>query len=1037
MHAKAGAQPYVFVSYASADRERVLPLVARLEAAGVSVWIDRDGIQGGENYARVISDAIKDAAAFVLMASPASLASRNVRQELALGWRYERPYLPLLLDPIEIPDELAYWLEASQWIELLDHPESVWLAEVSRALAPLGITLPRASPNALPPHRTAPALAGRRRELGLIRQQLERVREGHGSLILIGGEAGIGKTTLAEVTLAAAEEQEFIALEGHCFDLAETPPYGPWIDFFAHCPTVGVALPDAFTVRGTVGRVPNQLALFTQVEDFLRALGARQPVALLLDDLHWSDPASLDLLRYVGRSLASLPLLLLVTYRSDELTRRHALAALLPQLAREAGAERLELGQLDADAMGELTSSRYGLGEADDARLVGYLLTRSDGNALFVGELLRSLEETGALRRDGDGWLLGELAEQTLPPLLRQVIASRVARFDEESQRLLGVAAVIGQTVPLAIWAEIGAVDVDALFDLSERAEEARLLEATVDADAVRFSHALIREALYEGIPSLRRRRLHREVSKALLATPQPDPDALVYHLRQVADPRLGYWLFEAGTRAFQAAAAETAVSRYTEALPLLTGPDDRLRRYLALFRLQMMRLHDPVSLTYTAEAVEVAERLGEPALAAFTQVRLGFLRAFNGVTPSDIPTGIAEQEQALAVLTAHPDYVFPGYASPIPALDQGRALLSNSFGNVGRLRDAQAVMSRVEIITFNGYYGLVQTAGFLGQPDRVAALMRDFPRSIPPTDRRLLGYGQEMELWYCVVPYYADDPVRLQRLADIAEGNLARITDEQILGFPAGMVQLPILILGGQWEDALAFLPLARRLTHALQHDMWAFPMYGSLLVACGERELAWTLVSETFPGGPDTAPGAQPLLNALAMQRTAVALALDAHDLPTARAWLEAHDRWLAWSGAVLGRAEGALGWAQDHRADGDPALAREHAEQALAHASDPRQPLALIAVRRFLGVLDTEDRRFPEAEAHLRQSLALAEACAAPFERALTLLDLAGLRAAEGRTDEARTLLDEVRAICEPLGAKPTLARVDALERQLAAT
>ena len=125
--------PYVFVSYASADRDRVLPVVALLEQAGVRVWIDREGIHGGANYAKVISDAIRDAAALVLMASPASLASRNVKQELALGWRFEQPYLPLWLDPVDIPDDLAYWLEASQWIEVLDRPEHEWLSEFGRS----------------------------------------------------------------------------------------------------------------------------------------------------------------------------------------------------------------------------------------------------------------------------------------------------------------------------------------------------------------------------------------------------------------------------------------------------------------------------------------------------------------------------------------------------------------------------------------------------------------------------------------------------------------------------------------------------------------------------------------------------------------------------------------------------------------------------------------------------------------------------------------------------------------------------------------
>ncbi len=136
------AAPYVFISYASADRDRVLPLVDRLEAAGVRTWIDRDGIHGGANYALVITEAIQGASVLLLFASPASLASRNVKQELALGWRYEKPYLPLLLEPVTMPGELAYWLEGSQWIETLDRSESDWLGDIAKALPPHGIEVP-------------------------------------------------------------------------------------------------------------------------------------------------------------------------------------------------------------------------------------------------------------------------------------------------------------------------------------------------------------------------------------------------------------------------------------------------------------------------------------------------------------------------------------------------------------------------------------------------------------------------------------------------------------------------------------------------------------------------------------------------------------------------------------------------------------------------------------------------------------------------------------------------------------------------------
>jgi predicted ATPase len=248
-------------------------------------------------------------------------------------------------------------------------------------------------------------LAGRERELTLLREKLTAARDGEGGLALIGGEAGIGKTTLAEAALREAAGQGVAVLTGHCFDLAETPPYGAWIDLFAHLPAAQVfpPLPEAFAAIGTVGAVPNQMALFLQVEAFLAALGNQRPVAILLDDLHWADVGTLDLLRYLARSLASRPVLLLVTYRSDELTRKHPLYPLLPQLAREPSTVRLDVDRLDDDAVRALVDGRYALPAAETDRLVAYLQTRAEGNALFIGELLRALEEAGGLRQQGDG----------------------------------------------------------------------------------------------------------------------------------------------------------------------------------------------------------------------------------------------------------------------------------------------------------------------------------------------------------------------------------------------------------------------------------------------------------------------------------------------------------------------------------------------------------------------------------------------------------------------------------------------------------
>src|SRR4051794_4706596 len=140
-------------------------------------------------------------------------------------------------------------------------------------------------------------LVGREREQTTLRSVLSAALAEQGALVLIGGEAGIGKTALADALCREATRRGALVMSGRCFDRAETPPYGPWVDLCARYPPAPSlpALPAAFAERGTVGAVTSQLALFVQVQDFLAALATHQPAVLLLEDLHWADPASLDL----------------------------------------------------------------------------------------------------------------------------------------------------------------------------------------------------------------------------------------------------------------------------------------------------------------------------------------------------------------------------------------------------------------------------------------------------------------------------------------------------------------------------------------------------------------------------------------------------------------------------------------------------------------------------------------------------------------------------------------------------------------------
>jgi DNA-binding CsgD family transcriptional regulator len=321
-----------------------------------------------------------------------------------------------------------------------------------------------------------------------------------------------------------------------------------------------------------------------------------------------------------------------------------------------------------------------------------------------------------------------------------------------------------------------------------------------------------------------------------------------------------------------------------------------------------------------------------------------------------------------------------------------------------------------------------------LGRPEEAAralAAARDAYRAAQ--HHEMVAETGRNALAWVVLPYFADRLSERRRVLAEVEDAEARVAG-MVSDRPRHYARRALLLPEGRWAEAadLAAVARARGICHK-----W---LMGTVLLARlareqGDRDLGRRLVREALPDGPASEPGDSHFLYLLSLQRVAADLALDADDLTTARAWLAAHDRWLAWAGAVLGRAEGALGWAACHRASGDLAAARRHAEAALSHASEPRQPLALLAAHRLVGELETQAGRHAEADVELNAALALADGCAVPYERALTLLARGELRAAGGRTDEARALLDEARAICVPLGAQPALARADTLAADLA--
>jgi transcriptional regulator with XRE-family HTH domain len=876
-------------------------------------------------------------------------------------------------------------------------------------------------------------LIGREREQLALRKAVAGAIARHGALVLISGEAGVGKTALAEAAAQEATRAGALTLVGRCYDLAETPPYGPWSE-------IREQLTRALEVPAAVGSeaAPNQGALFAEFRTCLAAAAAQRSLILVLEDVHWADRASLDLLRFLGRSLDDLGVLIVATYRTDDLSRDHPLQALVPQLVRDAHAVRLDLRGLTAGHVRKLVEARHRLPPEDASRLVTYLHRQADGNPFFTLELLRALEEEELVRPAFDVWVVGDLSNARVPVLVRQVIDARLARLGPETRQLLSVASVIGAEIPLALWRTVASVTEAAIEAAAEQALATAVLTEVRAGRSLAFGHALVREAVYEGTPAMRRRQLHRQVAEALAHLPNIDPDAVGHHFRLAGDGRAIAWIIRAGQGAQHSYAYFTAHARYRSSLALLDEVGGTtLERAWLLVRIGWVGMYvdPPAALTALNEAVELGVSLKDDALlqaARFVRgVLLGILGQFRlGIADLEALVHCVDERadgRATWDLAMHGLDVLPHEAAdphdvvglllgPAGRLDQAARLLA-----AGTTRDSTE-------------QGLIagHVASARGDPSAARAALRRARTGYAGKQAWLLvAMAALLELQWVGLPYSTDRPRDLDRLAAEGEEALARV-DGIFINLPPRTAHLPLLFLRGCWSE-VADLCRPRPGVGMIFAEAGRLSG-GELARATGATERAWAMLDAALPDGPDSEPGDAPYLCTLGLLRLGGNLAIDGRDFSRAREWLLGHDRWLAWNGSVLGRAEGSLLWARYYRASGDRAAAARCALQALAEASSPSQPLALLAAHRLLGRLDAEIGADASAASQLHTALELAGACHAPYERALTLLALAEC-ARDGAGSTVQAHLAEARTICEALGALPMLGRANAIAARVA--